>query len=298
MRTHPFKADLLLILVTLLAALSWIFSKEVLVGLPPMLFMGLRFFTAGLLLAAFSIGDLRRFHARDTGRVFLVGAVFAVGITFWVFGLHLGTHMGVGGFLTSMGALLAPLIAIFFGERAGRALWLALPIACAGLAALSLDSHFVFGIGEWSYLASALFFATFINLSARAAVKTSVIALTAIQLVTVGLLLIPISWFFENWELVNMYGIWGWFAASALLGSAARFLIQTYSFKLAPAGHGALVLTLEPVWVAIFAAIWYGERMEPMQLLGCLLIFIAVLTTRAKSIYAYAQALRQAKQAR
>lgn len=298
MRTHPFKADLLLVLVTLLASSSWIFSKEVLAELSPMLFMGLRFLLAGLLLAAFSISELRRFHRRDTGRVLLVGTVFAVGITFWVFGLHLGTHLGVGGFLTSMGALLAPLIAILFGERAGRALWIALPIAGAGLAALSLDSHFVFGIGEWSYLASALFFALFINLSARAAVKTSVIALTAIQLVTVGLLLIPISWFFESWELSNTSGIWGWFAASVLLGSAARFLIQTYSFKLAPAGHGALVLTLEPVWVAIFAALWYGERMEPMQLLGCLLIFIAVLTTRAKSLYAYVQAIKHAKQAR
>lgn len=295
MRTHPFKADLLLILVTLLAASSWIFSKEVLTGLPPILFMGLRFFIAGLLLAAFAVSDLRKFHIRDSGRVFLVGTVFAIGITFWIFGLHLGTNMGVGGFLTSMGALLAPLMAILFGERAGRPLWVALVIAGAGLAALSLDSHFVFGVGEWCYLASALFFALFINLSARAAVKTSVIALTAIQLISAGLLVLPLSWIFESWELSGASGIWGWFAASVLLGSAVRFLIQTYSFKLAPAGHGALVLTLEPVWVAIFAAVWYDERMEPLQLLGCLLIFIAVLTTRAKSLYAYLQAFRHAR---
>lgn len=292
MRTHSFKADLLLILVTLLAASSWIFSKEALAGLEPMLFMGLRFLLAGVLLALFAFADLRRFRARDIGRVLLVGAVFAVGILFWVFGLHLGTHMGVGGFLTSIGALLAPLFAIFFGERAGRSLWLALPIAAAGLAALSLDSHFVFGIGEWSYLASALFFALFINLSARAAVKTSVIALTAIQLITVGLVLLPISWFFESWDLAPAQNIWGWFALSVLLGSAARFLIQTYSFKLAPAGHGALMLTFEPVWVAIFAAFWFAERMEPMQLVGCLLIFVAVLTTRAKALYAYLRVLR------
>lgn len=293
MRVYSFKADLLLVLVTLLAASSWIFSKEVLAGLPPMLFMGLRFLVAGLLLGAFSIPDLRRFRTRDTGRVLLVGTVFAIGILFWIFGLHLGTHMGVGGFLTSIGSLLAPLMAILFGERAGRSLWFALPIAAAGLAALSLDSHFVFGIGEWSYLASALFFALYINLSARAAVKTSVIALTAIQLVTVGLLVLPISSMFESWELSAAGDIWIWFALSVLLGSAARFLIQTYSFKLAPAGHAALILTLEPVWVVIFAAIRYSERMEPMQLLGCLLIFVGVLTTRAKALYAYLSALKR-----
>jgi len=292
-RTHSFKADLLLVLVTLLAASSWIFSKEVLEGLSPMLFMGLRFFTAGLLLSLFSLDDLSRFHYRDTGRVVLVGAVFAFAMLFWIYGLHLGSHMGIGGFLTSIGVLLAPLLAILFGDQPQRSLWFALPLAGAGMAALSLDSHFVFGVGELSYLLSALLLALYINLSARAAGKTSVIALTAIQLICVGVLLLPLSWVFEPWRMPEVEGIWWWFAASVLLGSAARFLLQTYSFKLAPASHAAVLLTLEPVWVAIFAAVWFEERMEPMQMLGCGLIFVAILTTRAKALYAYLRTLKK-----
>ena len=45
------KADLLLVAVTLLAGVSWIFSKEAVLLMPPLLFMAQRFLLAGLVLA-------------------------------------------------------------------------------------------------------------------------------------------------------------------------------------------------------------------------------------------------------
>ncbi|MEP3348828.1 MAG: hypothetical protein ABJN96_02615 [Marinomonas sp.] len=45
-----FKAEWILVLVTVLAAFGWIFSKEVLAGLPPLFFMGARFLIAGFVL--------------------------------------------------------------------------------------------------------------------------------------------------------------------------------------------------------------------------------------------------------
>ena len=51
---HPLKADLILVGATLVAAAGWIFSKESLAGLPPLLFVGVRFLLAGVVLLAFS----------------------------------------------------------------------------------------------------------------------------------------------------------------------------------------------------------------------------------------------------
>ena len=59
-----FEADLLLTLTTLIAAAGWIFSKEALAGMPPLIFIGLRFLIAGLVLAAFSLPQLRALDAR------------------------------------------------------------------------------------------------------------------------------------------------------------------------------------------------------------------------------------------
>jgi drug/metabolite transporter (DMT)-like permease len=54
------QSDLLLILVTLLAAAGWVFTKEALVGFTPLLFVGIRFLSAGFLLGM--LGLARIFH--------------------------------------------------------------------------------------------------------------------------------------------------------------------------------------------------------------------------------------------
>jgi drug/metabolite transporter (DMT)-like permease len=61
-----------MLLASLLAAISWIFSKEVLLGLEPILFMGCRFMLAGLLIALFARSELLLFTLRDLSRVTLI----------------------------------------------------------------------------------------------------------------------------------------------------------------------------------------------------------------------------------
>ena len=56
--TH--KSDLLLVVVTLMAAISWIFSKEAVLLMPPLMFMALRFLLAGSVLAVIAWPSLTR----------------------------------------------------------------------------------------------------------------------------------------------------------------------------------------------------------------------------------------------
>ena len=41
-----------------------------------------------------------------------------------------------------------------------------------------------------------------------------------------------------------------------------------------------VILVLEPVWVALFAAGWFRESMSAMQIAGCGLIFTALIVNR------------------
>ncbi|NRQ02520.1 DMT family transporter [Marinobacterium sp. xm-d-530] len=281
MNPQYLKSDLLMLLASLLAAISWIFSKEVLLGLEPILFMGCRFMLAGLLIALFARSELLLFTLRDLSRVTLVGVIFAAGLGFWILGLFHGTHIGIGAFLTSLGAIFAPLLAPLFGDQPTRFAWFAVPVAVIGAAFLTLTSNFVFGLGEWYYLASAISFAIYLNINSRAAGKTPLRALTSIQLLTAGAVLLPISLLTESWTINAEISILGWFLASVLIGTSLRFFVQTYSLKLGPASRGALILTLEPVWVAILGMIWLKETMSASQLLGCTLILLAVFISRA-----------------
>jgi len=290
------KADVLLIIVTLLAALSWLFSKEAVGLMPPLLFMAVRFTLAGIVLALWGLPQLLALNALQWRRGLRVGLCFGAGMSLWIMGLFRGTHVGEGAFLTSLGVVLVPVISrLVFGERAPLSTWLALPVAAAGLALLSLQEGFTLASGQLFYVGAAVLFALYYTLNTRAAnhreaalgdvvTKVPALPLTAVVLLTVGALTTGLSAFYEPWlptvQAISSEMV-AWVLASALLGSAARFLIQTYAQSLSAHSNGVIIMIVEPVWTASLAAFWLGERMSPQQLFGCAVILLALLVSRA-----------------
>ena len=134
------KSDALLVVVTLLAAISWMFSKEAVLLMPPLLFMAARFLTAGGILALVALPALKRLTFDQARRALGVGLVFGIAMSCWVLGLFYSESLGEGAFLTSLGVVIVPIIArVIFKERQPMSTWLAIPIAVAGLALLSLE---------------------------------------------------------------------------------------------------------------------------------------------------------------
>ncbi|MET4024600.1 drug/metabolite transporter (DMT)-like permease [Marinobacter sp. MBR-99] len=293
------KSDLLLVVVTLLAAISWMFSKEAVLMMPPLMFMAARFLIAGSVLALIALPALRRLNADQVKRSMGVGLVFGIAMSCWILGLFHGDSMGEGAFLTSLGVVIVPIIArVVFGESQPLSTWLAIPIAVAGLALLSLENGFRPEPGQLYFVVAAFIFALYFTLNTRAANQRTVtnkqgetiekrkvpaLPLTALALLTVGLVTLVESAISEPWAptLNNPPPILlVWVVASAIVGTAGRFLLQTYAQSLSVNSHGVVILVLEPVWVALFAAAWFGETMSALQLAGCGLIFTALLVNR------------------
>ncbi len=283
--TSHFKADMLLVLATLIAAMGWIFSKESLVGFSPLFFIALRFLGAGLVLAFFCLKPLLNLNKQQLLSALKVGVMFGCAMVFWVLGLQHSQHLGIGAFLNSLGIIMVPLLNFALGgEKPSRFAYLSLPFVLLGMAFLSLDSEFSFGLGEWCFLMAAFFLAFMFIFNSRAAACIPALPLTTIQLLITGLITGFFSLIFEEWSFQQPPAIWGWFAASLLLATSLRFLLQTYAQALAPPSHTAIIMTLEPVWTAILASFWFTEIMSSFQLIGCSLIFIAVLVNRAPAL--------------
>tara|TARA_R110000850_G_scaffold143556_1_gene265790 strand:+ start:285 stop:1241 length:957 start_codon:yes stop_codon:yes gene_type:complete len=293
------KSDLLLVVVTLMAAISWIFSKEAVLLMPPLLFMAMRFLLAGSVLAFIARRPLRRLSADQFRRSVGVGLVFGIAMSFWVMGLFHATHVGEGAFLTSLGVVVVPVLARFiFREEQPVSTWFAIPVAVSGLALLSLKNGFRPEIGQLFFVVAACIFALFFTLNTRAANQRTVVnrlgetiekqrvpalPLTSIALLIVGTVTLVESAFLEPWTptLNNFSGILAmWIIASAVVGTAGRFLLQTYAQSLSTHSHGVVIMILEPVWVALFAAGWFSESMSGPQMAGCGLIFLALLINR------------------
>ncbi|MBB3047914.1 drug/metabolite transporter (DMT)-like permease [Litorivivens lipolytica] len=297
------KSDLLLLVVTLLAALGWILSREAVTVMPPLQFMSIRFLLASAFLALFARKQLPTIGLSGLIRCLRVGAVFGIAMSFWVVGLQQSSHVGEAAFIASLGVIMVPLIArLFFGEAIPFYTWLAMPFAVTGLAFLSLSHGLRLESAQILLLVSAAIFALYFNLNTRAAnsqsttladgrtsetAKIPVLALTTVVLGSVGIITGLLSLMLEPWTktLTEFKPIFAfWIIASALISTALRFLVQTYAQSLTRHSNGVVIMILEPVWVAIIAAFWFAESMSGAQLIGCGLIFLSLLVNRLKVV--------------
>lgn len=282
------KRDFCLLIVTIVAALSWVFSHEAIVSMPPLLFMALRF-----LIAAGIIGFIARKQFQDLTRenIFTslkVGCVFAGGMLSFIMGLFYSPHIGEGAFITSLGVVLVPLeLYLFWRIKQPLRIWLSLITATFGLGLLSLKQHVHIEIGQLFYVAAAILLAFYFILNNKALhtnkndrVSTPVMALTTLVLSCVGVMALFLSLCFENWQALlssHNYTWVSWLLGSATLGTALRFWLLTYAQSLKNDTDGVFILVLEPIWVALMGAYWLHETMSVQQLYGCALIFLALV---------------------
>ena len=290
MSTSPslLKAELILVSVTIIAAFGWIFSKEALAELPPIFFLGVRFVIAGIVLFFVGARFFKGIRWQDLKGATMVGAVMSIAMMFWIVGLDQVSNIGVGAFINSLGVILVPVFARFmFKERPARSIWVALPIAVIGLGCLALGNGVSFEWAQGFFLVSAITFAFQFNLLTRMSTKLHVLVLTAIQLFTAGVVMLMVSPTIEEVPHSVSLPIVGWFLASTLIATSLRFLLQTYGQSLTPASHAAVIMNLEPVWTALLAAIWFSETMTSLQLIGCALIFSAMLVSKWSQVRAF-----------
>lgn len=281
------QADGVLVLVTLVAASGWMFSYHALRGLPPLLFIGLRFLAGGLVVGVFGGRQLRSLCADPPllRQGVYAGLLLCVAMMTWVMGLHFTTSLGVGAFISSLGVIIAPIMArLLFQVRIPRSTWAAILVATLGMGCLALHKGMTVHLADLFFFGSAIGFSLQFSLISRFAGKIPALPLTAIQLGVVGLVSLAGSLLVERWPAQVDIETWLWLACSVLLATALRYFFQIWAQSRTSMNHAAFIMTLEPVWTAVLALVWLDERMRPLQLLGCALVMCALLISRWRSL--------------
>ncbi|HDZ8845960.1 TPA: EamA family transporter [Aeromonas veronii] len=278
---------LLMVLVTLLAAAGWLFSKEAIRELPPAAFIGSRFLLAALLLLPLAWlrepPPTRAQLLRAAGCGTLLGA----SLLLWVTAISQSDALGSGAFIMSVATLMAPLAAWgAFRAKPGHHYWLTLPIAIAGLLLLSSSTHWGGDHPEQTGVSLSLFW--FLAAATTLGIQLAVhrhfaqsIAptwLTCIQLAMTGLLGTLLSLLTEQWPEAGVsHGIWGWFAASVLIATTLRYWLLTHALSKMTTAHAALMMLLEPVWTLLLSTLFYSEPLGGAKLVGAGLVLGALV---------------------
>ena len=264
-----------LLLVCVTAVWGWTFvvvqDAIALYGVLP--FLAVRFLLAGAALAPVYAGRL-------TGRSLLVGGgigvVLAAGYLFQTTGLLFTTPTN-SGLITGLFVVFAPLAdRTFFGARASRQVLLAVGLSLLGMVLLAGGGPEGANWGDLLTLLCAIALGLHIALLSRYASGHDAGGLTLAQILAMAILFVVVWPFFAPVSLPPP-GVWVALLVTGLLASAGAFLVQTTVQQRIPAARTAIILTMEPVFAALFGYWLAGDRLVAVQLLGAVLILSALV---------------------
>lgn len=275
------RADLILVLATLLASAGWVFSKESIQGLAPFQFVGLRFIIAAICLLPFCYRDIISLSKANLLKTVSVGCLLAISILLWIHAISVSEGLSEGAFIMSLAMLIVPLVAWPIFKVAPPAIfWISLPIAVLGLMLLSLSNGWQVSSSQIWFILSATILALHFNFNSRSAQRISPLSLTCVQLFITGFIGLLISVNMETWPQNVSNDIWIWFTLSVVIATSLRYLMQTIGQKHTVATNAAIIMVLEPIWTVILSILWYDEAMPMSKIVGCMLIFSSLLIYR------------------
>jgi drug/metabolite transporter (DMT)-like permease len=274
------KADLALLLVAILWGSA--FAAQRLAGQLGSVFFfnAARFLLAGLILLVLSPrvkpSQSQMLWMLVAGTVlFLAGALQQAGL--------LSTTAGNAGFITSLYVVIVPFV-LLIGWRE-RPHWLAIVavvLAAAGAFLLSAGGSLQLNTGDALELAGALFWAMHVVLIGKFAAKFEAISFSAGQLLVGSVLNFGAAAVFERSHLTLPVPMLGAILYTAMISLGLGYTLQIWGQRHTPPTDAAILLSLESVFAVIGAWIVLNERLSTLQLVGCLIILVAVILSQAK----------------
>ena len=199
------------------------------------------------------------------------------------------TSPGVSAFLTANYVLLVPLFGVFLGRRAGLAVWGGVVLALAGTALICFSVEDLrretldLGTGEaWTLLCAALF-AVQIMVVDRFVRDCDMLRFSMVQMGVAGLVSLPFVFLPGELARASVAGFVSGIPALLFLGvlsSGIAYTLQNLGQAKVPAALASIIMSLEGTFAALFGWLILGDVLSPRQLLGCALVFGAVILSQ------------------
>ena len=275
--TKQLRSELLLLMITVFWGASYILTKIGLNTLEPFNLTALRFIIAFCVSSVVFYKHLLKTDLKTVKCALVLGAILFGVFVAMTFGLKYTTASNAG-FLISLSVVFIPIIsAVFLKQKVEKKIIIGVCLAIIGIALLTLNSAFKIGIGDLLCIICSLLFAVHIIVTGIYTRDADSITLSVLQLGFAGLFSIVFSMFTETVKLPST-GI-SWFAVLALsiLCTAVGYIVQTTAQQYTNASHTGLILSLEPVFSAIFAFAYLGEILSVKGYIGGAILLAGVL---------------------
>lgn len=187
------------------------------------------------------------------------------------------TTAGKAGFITALYILIVPLLGLFLGRRVGGKTWLGVALAVIGMYLLCIKEGFSISYGDFMVLLCAFVFSLHILTVDYFSPKVDGVRLSCIQFFVCGCLCAVPMALFEHPEIHQILQAWLPLIYAGVLSSGVAYTLQIITQKHLNPTVASLLMSLESVFAALTGWLILNERLTPKELLGCVLVFAAII---------------------
>lgn len=271
------QANFLIVLVALFWGSTYFLTKMAVAELEPFNLTALRFGTAFVITALFFFKRIRKADRTVIKYSIILGVLAVIAVLSMTFGVQYTTASNAG-FLISLSVVMIPLISVVVLKKKIKAkLLLSVVLATIGIVCLTLNEQLTINKGDILCILCATSFAVQVLIMERIPKTADSVAIGALQLGITAVVNFILSFFLENFTVPRDLKVWGVIVILGVFCTAFCYIIQIYALKNTSAIQAGIILSLEPVFSAIFAYIFLGELLSKQGYIGAILLFISVI---------------------
>lgn len=205
------------------------------------------------------------------------GLVLSVASTFQQLGLTM-TTAGKAGFITALYIVLVPILGVFIGKKIPKIIWLCVALAVFGFYLLCVKEDFNVSRGDVLVLICSICFAVHIlTIDHFTSKGVDGVKMSCVQFATAAVVLFPLMVWMEHPALRVILSAWLTIGYAGVLSSGVGFTLQIVAQKDTDPTVATLLMSLESVFAALAGWVILHEVLMPKELLGCALVFAAVI---------------------
>lgn len=268
-----------LVLTAIIWGLSYSAQAEAMNSMQPLFFVFFRYLLGSFMLLPGILYFRRTPDKRLLTGGILCGICLAGGEILQQFGL-LYTSAGKAGFLTALYVIMIPVLGVVIRKKSNWKIWTAAVVSVAGSYLLCSDGTLssIGNPGDALMILCALFFAFQFIAIAKFAPEADALQLAAVQFFMVAVISgIAALIAGESCSWQNIADTTGPLLYCGLIAIGFACTVQVAAQKYVHPATASIVLSTASVFAVIWGWLLLDEQYSLMNLIGCALIFAAVL---------------------
>lgn len=290
------KGNILLLLTAFIWGSAFVAQKAGMEYIEPFTFNGIRCFIGAIVLIPVILifakddpiaKDASEEEKKAYNKTLLLGGL-CCGLAIFIasslqqYGI-LYTTAGKSGFITALYVVLVPVFGIFMKRKVRKSTWLCVIMALVGLYLLCVQKGEALNIGDFITLLCAFGYTLHIFVIDYFSPKVNGVKMSCLQFLVAGILSMPLALIFEDIVWANVLDCTIPLLYAGVLSCGVAYTLQIIAQKDTDPMITSLLMSMESVFAVVTAAVVLHEMMSLKELMGCAIMFAAIIIVQIPS---------------